>query len=294
MGVLCGSAQIVLGYGAAWKSVKMQTDIIGTSVGLIGIFIGFFISYYFYRKSLRQKEPLWAIRSNNIIKDSRQVIENLTVLYNNVSVDNLTISMLILWNDGDETINRQDIETINKLRINCTGESQILDARVIASNNSSSQFNVIKPESCKCAYISFEYLDKSQGAVIQVVHTGLSSDALVVVGDIKGVKKIRNVSEIPKLSNSFGFNKTITYTRIGSSLIFGGLALMAIGIKTIIYQSSMLELQASNASYRLSLWFALTISFGFGFIFFYIGFKITEGKTPKGLEVFYDDYKGEP
>jgi hypothetical protein len=38
------------------------------------------------------------------------------------------------------------------------------------------------------AYIFFDYLDKGQGGIIQVIHTGLSSSDLTLNGDIKGAR----------------------------------------------------------------------------------------------------------
>ena len=52
-------------------------------------------------------------------------------------------------------------------------------------------------------------MDKNQGAVIQVVHAGLSSDNLVLDGDIKGVQKL---SRLPP-------NSLLTDVKLTSSQI---------------------------------------------------------------------------
>mgnify|MGYP001766436755 CR=1 FL=1 len=85
----------------------MQTDIIGVTIGIIGIVIGIFGSYYFYRKSLREKAPCWVIRSNNLVNGFSSKVQNLQVLFKGNQVENLTISKVVFWNNGKETIKKR-------------------------------------------------------------------------------------------------------------------------------------------------------------------------------------------
>ncbi|MCD4751453.1 MAG: hypothetical protein K8R40_00085 [Anaerolineaceae bacterium] len=59
----------------------MQTDIVGLLVGVVGILIGTFVSYYFYRKSLRLKAPYWTVRSYNLIQGYSTKSDFLKVLF---------------------------------------------------------------------------------------------------------------------------------------------------------------------------------------------------------------------
>ena len=49
-----------------------------------------------------------------------------------------------------------------------------------------------------CVPIEFDYLDEKHGVVIQLIHTGKTSDDIKVIGDIKGVKKLQNKFPNPK------------------------------------------------------------------------------------------------
>ena len=69
----------------------MTVDIIGLSVGIVGILVGVAVSYYFYRKSLRVKEPYWAVRSNNLIEGYSAKLDDLRILYKDNRIENLTI-----------------------------------------------------------------------------------------------------------------------------------------------------------------------------------------------------------
>ena len=95
----------------------MTTEYIGIYIGIIGIILGALISLYFYRRSIRLKEPYWSIISNNLIEGYSTKVENLKVIYKGEEVNNLTISRILFWNGGRETLEKKDIETVNRIRI---------------------------------------------------------------------------------------------------------------------------------------------------------------------------------
>jgi hypothetical protein len=169
----------------------MQTDIIGVTIGILGIVIGIVVSYYFYKKSVRIKEPVYSIKSNNVISGSQSKYERLRVLYEDTEIENFTVSKILFFNQGSETITRQDIETSSPLRISCKN-CDFLDISTLQVNKPSNNFDILQ-EATERVLISFEYLDKNQGGVIQVIHTGLSSEDLEVYGDIKGVEKLSQI-----------------------------------------------------------------------------------------------------
>jgi hypothetical protein len=51
----------------------------------------------------------------------------------------------------------------------------------------------------EAAVLSFDFLDGGQGAVLQVIHTGRSSDDISITGTVKGVGNPtrRNISQNP-------------------------------------------------------------------------------------------------
>ncbi len=167
----------------------------GIVLGILGIVIGAIISYYFYKRSIRVKEPVYAIRSINIITGSKSKYENLRILYFKKEVENFTVSKILFYNRGSETITRKDIETGYPIRV-LTKDCQLLDASVLQVNKPSNNFGLLWHESGQFVYIDFDYLDKNQGAVIQLVHDGLSSDDLTIEGDIMGVQKLTGVAAL--------------------------------------------------------------------------------------------------
>lgn len=146
---------------------------------------GLILAYVSYR-TRRVKQACWAIRSNNIVAGYTAKLGALQILYGGEGVKNVTISRLLFWNRGRETIDRGDIAPADPLRIIAAGEVKLLDVAILHANNEPSQFSATVASDRKSAVLCFEYLDPGQGAVLQVVHSGTSSKDVEVLGSIKG------------------------------------------------------------------------------------------------------------
>jgi hypothetical protein len=93
------------------------------------------------------------------------------------------------------------------LRLETEGRGRILSTKLISTNNKASQPLLSASLERDQAFLQFEYLDRGQGFVIQVIHEGTSSNDLDVKGAIKGVTRIRKID-----LNEF-INKTKTGRR---------------------------------------------------------------------------------
>jgi hypothetical protein len=160
---------------------------------LLGVLVTIIFSYYFYKKGLRIKEPVYSIKSVNWISGSTSTLKNLSISYLDRKVESLTVSKILFYNRGSETIHRQDIETIDRLNITST-KYEILSADVLQANNPSNKFQIDYDEPKNYIFFEFDYLDKNQGAIIEIIHTGLSSEDLNISGDIKGVQRLTQVN----------------------------------------------------------------------------------------------------
>ena len=160
--------------------------IIAVAIGLAIAVPGWLLSYALYRRSRRVKEPSWAIRSHNLIRGQGTRWPNLSVLYRDAAVENLTLSRVLFWNRGAETINQDDMAPGDPLRIETANDAAMLEASIFQTNNAPSQFEVEADRGGQVAKLSFDYLDRNHGAVLQIIHSGTSSDDLKVRGAIKG------------------------------------------------------------------------------------------------------------
>lgn len=166
----------------------MTTDII---MGIAGIAIGILTSYVFYEIQKRKKEACWSIDSTNLIKGYSSLLEKLDIQYAGQKVENLTVSKIAFWNNGNEIINHSDIAIpLYIAPLNNKEDTQILDVKILATSTLGNEFNATKLEGKNIVVMGFDYLDPQQGAVMQIIHTGVSVLPLIVDGEIKGVKEI--------------------------------------------------------------------------------------------------------
>lgn len=159
--------------------------VVSLAVGVLGVVLTI--------RSTRAKRPTWSIHSHNLINASAGAFPRLDIRYGDRRAENLTVSRIAFWNGGTETIGGQDIAEADPLRLVASRRAELLDVGVIAANSQASRFAVGAVEGGKAARLAFDFLDRGQGAVLQAVHTGATSDDLHVEGTIKGARRIRRL-----------------------------------------------------------------------------------------------------
>ena len=167
---------------------------LNTTLGIAGLVFGIVslvTGYIFYRRGLRTKEPCYSIKTETLIAGYSAKFKDLTIHYKDKEIENLSVSKIAFWNNGSETINLDDIAPKAPLLIVVDKEAEILDAKVLEQTNLSSDFSLHLLDNGKYAQILFDFIDKRQGAVFQVIHTGTYPDTnLTIWGHIKGAEGI--------------------------------------------------------------------------------------------------------
>jgi hypothetical protein len=148
---------------------------------------GIVLSIFFYLKSRKKRKPFYSSRSFNIAQDiSPARFESLVLTYNETRIENFTITKVLFWNDGKETIRIGDVAIEEPLEIVTEGDVQILDAAVIQRIPPTNGFEVRVSGNQSSVELSFDYIDKDEGAVVQIVHTGKSGRDISMRGRIAG------------------------------------------------------------------------------------------------------------
>jgi hypothetical protein len=107
---------------------------------VLGILASGVVGYFFYRRGLRLKEPCWAIRSNNLVAGFTATYPLLEIRYKDAKVENLTVSKVLFWNHGADTIHVKDIAEADPLRLVGVAGTKILDVNLLATNSEPSRF----------------------------------------------------------------------------------------------------------------------------------------------------------
>ena len=179
-------------------------------LGVLGILCSIVsvpLSVYLSLKGQKQKQPRFAIRSYNIVRQLVSTIPSLQMTYFGYggAIDNFTVTKILFWNAGNETIHKQDVAKSEPVSIYAIDNAVILDAGIIQKTNNANQFEVKQSRDRDHVTLCFDYLDKGDGAVIQIFHPGRSSTQLQLRGMIKGAGKPRGQKFYPKLTTNFKY-----------------------------------------------------------------------------------------
>ncbi|WP_233237423.1 hypothetical protein [Bordetella sp. LUAb4] len=159
---------------------------VGTILGIIGIGL----SVYFYLAAKSNKRLYWCHEGSLLLgRANGQLPPGITVQYYDQQIPRLTRTRVWIWNPSDPTIHRADIESTDPLRIHFDTDGQILAATVQKSHRNVTGFFVAPaPNSATDLVIEFNFLDRDDGALVEILHTG-SSVRPELMGTVRGIPK---------------------------------------------------------------------------------------------------------
>jgi hypothetical protein len=162
---------------------------------IIGVVLATVFSIVFIVIALRWKRrlPCYAVLSNTLLRDQTARLPALDVRFSGVAVQSLTIARVAIWNAGRETIRADDVATSAPLTLATPENARILEARVIQSTSPPSAMNLAVWDRNEVR-MTFEFLDHRQGSVIEVLHTGTTTQDLTLKGTIRGGSAIRRMN----------------------------------------------------------------------------------------------------
>src|SRR5260221_3628729 len=141
-------------------------SLISTVLGLFGIVL----AVVFYIKGKKNKQPYYLIKSFNIIYDNfENKIKNIEILYKKQIIKNLTISRIVIWNNGNEAISRSDIPDATKFTIETKEGVKIYDIEFIANTDTANKLAILNQD--QQYLIDFDFIDPNQGFIIKVTHS---------------------------------------------------------------------------------------------------------------------------
>lgn len=190
----------------------------------------------------RNKEKLefsYCLKSNSLIRKKKSKFEKLSIEYDGQQIDDLCVSKFTVWNSGNKTINCTDIVESKELTVSVNNECRVLDVELIACSEKTNNF-LVEIEDEHTVKIPFEYVDKKEGVVIQIIHTGTDED-IQIDCKIKGGKPVKNIVNevvpryISKAVSYEGFEKA-------SIVIFGAMIAVVFGM-SILFTISIFSQQ---------------------------------------------------
>ena len=171
----------------------MLQELLTTSniVGILGLFItliGTVIGVYSLVKT--KKEISFDRYGYKFIdKETKKSIEKLKVEYDGISVDDISISKVNIFNSGNTTINNEDIAKADPIVISIKNGENILGYNIIHRGTLANSTDLSKNKNGDIVF-NFDFLDRNDGILLDIIHTGITDD-IEITGTIKGSKGIK-------------------------------------------------------------------------------------------------------
>ena len=172
-----------------------QLAITNPWIGIINLVLALgavIAAYIFYRRTKVVKKLFYSRKSVTVFTNIREHISDLTVSYSGTDINSLTITKLLFWNGGTGTIHASDIADADPVRIRSSGDVKILSATTDVVDNKANKFDLKLRRNEAVASVDFDFIEKREGSIFLVVHTGRKSDDIFMDGTLMGTGKIKH------------------------------------------------------------------------------------------------------
>lgn len=144
---------------------------VGSIIGIVGILLGC-IGIFSYKISKSSPKPSYQKSSLPLLGRTQDILpKDVKVIYKGQSVNRLTKTTLIIWNNGTEVLNGKDIVHKDPLRISFQEGDKILSHDVLKRTKDVNDFNLKKEEEFPHElYFDFSYLDPNDGISMEILH----------------------------------------------------------------------------------------------------------------------------
>jgi preprotein translocase subunit SecG len=149
------------------------------------------LSVVLYFRGKKEKRPQYCTHGSNLFQGLKGIVPGVSVHFPGHSdpIPRLSVAKLLFWNQGKETIRRQDIVKGEPIRIVCNA-GKILQANIIDQSEPSNRFSETVSQDHETVTLNFDYMDPGNGVTLQIFHTAPSDKQLEMRGKIVGAKEI--------------------------------------------------------------------------------------------------------
>ena len=234
--------------------------------------VGGFIMFCCGVKDRGKKRLAFTQKYINLFTEYGKKIPGLHLSYKSKSIDDLVVSNCIVWNCCSKTIVKDDVAT--PLTIKTDGK--ILSAAIIFCNHPTNDIKIVGQKRNK---IEFTFLNRNNGCVIQVFHTG-KVNSLVLECEIIDGEKVKYVpSEYSNLLEQSDWKNNF----FSGSLIVGMICMMIVCFFNAYNLSTYLFVNSGNGEDIVALILAFVSSFCYCLAFALLGNKRFDLNIPKDL-----------
>ncbi|BBY87833.1 hypothetical protein [Mycolicibacterium tokaiense] len=149
--------------------------------------IGIPAAWFFARRG-RQRPDLRSAADFDVIIDSDDgILDRLNMEFDGSKILSVSRTRFAMWNARGDTVRGSDIVPTDQLRLELESDAVVLHARVLTVSreqiDAKCEFGSDDPQ---CARLSFDFLDPSDGFIVELLHT--SPRRAKLVGTIRGAE----------------------------------------------------------------------------------------------------------
>ncbi|WP_312994962.1 hypothetical protein [Achromobacter animicus] len=201
------------------------------SRGWVSILIGGLIAWVAYLKTRNRKQLSWGFGCDELLGlDKAAIPSGLEVRFDDTPIPRLSRTVIFIWNSAEQTIRGDDV--VEPIRVSvCQGKDRVLRASALRVSRDVCNVSaeVSAPDRNE-VLVKFSYLDRRDGAVIEILHTG-EAHAPTILGTIIGIpgglSRVGSISATPPANE--GIFERVTRLRLPYYLtMLAGLAFIAV------------------------------------------------------------------
>lgn len=172
---------------------------VGSLIGLAGL-LAALIAYLCSRK--RTSLSFAYLGDHLLGSDSASLPQGISVQYQGVDIPRLTRSIIVLWNNGENTILGSDVVEADQLRFCVGSDGELLSTSILKATRSVNDFKIKSPSAHAPneAVVDFNYFDSGDGVVVEILHTSKSRQPDIkgtLRGLPNGLKSVGRMTRIP-------------------------------------------------------------------------------------------------
>lgn len=167
---------------------------VGASISIVSL-IAAVVMYF---KTRQRADLSWAYRGEHLLGASSEGLPaQITMHYRGKPIPRLTKSLLVFWNSGEKTINDTDIVKADPFRLAVGDDGEILSISLLRPSRDVNEISITRSAiHLNQAFVTFSFLDASDGAVIEILHTS-KGRVPELLGTLRGLPKgIKNLGKI--------------------------------------------------------------------------------------------------
>jgi hypothetical protein len=171
-----------------WPTVYVTAGVT-LAIGLVLLAVGIPIAR---RAARRRKVLLWTYAQTNVVSGlgaSVPGLERLQLWFDDQQITAASVSRVIIWNDGTQSIPGESNVSANPLCISLAEGVRLLDVRMTDFTDGAAGVTVTASptESPVSGIVSFKFLNPGDGFVVQLIHSGKPEQGVVVRGTLDDV-----------------------------------------------------------------------------------------------------------